>query len=243
MPETWERALEKYRYPVNLSKFKDAAKYPGWFEEDICPGNWSQTREFEDRFREHAQHAPEAWYEVVYWKLYSGAYKNKSTRAAIRVIQSELATNNLTVENLWNLCKFYMNGTDEGFSNQDRFKMFRPRLVSSKGIAVAATFPAFIDPQRFPMVDRHVATWARENAPQHSYEQHGGPSLLTYEGLGESPLTDDDWGFVESWIEWCRFNADRLTERSDRKWRARDVEMAVFTVQRDKTGLLRLNSL
>ena len=30
--ETWERALDSYRYPVDLTCFRDAQKHPGWFD-------------------------------------------------------------------------------------------------------------------------------------------------------------------------------------------------------------------
>ena len=52
--ETWERALEAYRYRVDLTNFRDAQKHPGWFDRSLDPGNRSQTMRFKDHFRENA---------------------------------------------------------------------------------------------------------------------------------------------------------------------------------------------
>ena len=71
MPHTWTDALEKYRYAVDPRRFADAKHYTGWFELNICPGDPLQTMGFETRFREQARYHPEAWAEVVFWKLYS----------------------------------------------------------------------------------------------------------------------------------------------------------------------------
>ena len=49
--ETWEMALDSYRYPVDLTDFRDAQKHRGWFDLKIVPGNLSQTMSFETRFR------------------------------------------------------------------------------------------------------------------------------------------------------------------------------------------------
>ena len=40
--------------------------------------------------------------------------------------------------------------------------------------------------------------------------------------------------FVLPWIDWCQCTADMLNQRTDHHWRARDVEMAVFTAQRSQ---------
>ena len=70
MPHTWKRALDAYRYPVDLGRFTGARECPGWFELSIDPGDPLQTLGFETRFRGQARHHREAWGEVVFWKLY-----------------------------------------------------------------------------------------------------------------------------------------------------------------------------
>lgn len=224
MPKTWERALEKYKYPINLTKFRDAAKYPGWFEQDICPGNWSQTREFEDRFRERARYDREAWYEVVYWKT-----PGRKTSEFIDHINKSGAT----ALDLWNLCMEYIDSP-----SRESFVKFKDTIhkCGSPMIATAATFAAFICPARFPIVDRRVLKWAKCNGSLHS----GAPDISIALRWKSADVRIHMWPFVESWIDWCRFTAERLTERTERTWRARDVEMAVFTAQRNS---LKLNPL
>ncbi|MCY4653128.1 MAG: hypothetical protein OXC95_08190 [Dehalococcoidia bacterium] len=141
MPETWEKALKAYTYPessklpLDLSKFIDASKYPGWFECRIDNGALSETRAFEDRFRELAPHHLEAWYEVVFWKMYSqSVWSNSTTQTAIANVEKA----GVSANDLWTLCHEYMANLDKR-----AFRDFRNKLFSS-GIATVATFPAFI---------------------------------------------------------------------------------------------------
>ena len=260
MTDTWENALSRYRYQVNLSDFEGAGDHPlGWFELNLHRGDHGETMSFEDRFRDLAEHHLEAWYEVTYWKNYSmthirdGITWNLMAQTSFsEVLTLPNATTDeisgivaaagldwdevrrrgvITAERLFGRCREYMESP-----TLDSFRKFRDMMFRS-GVAVAATFPAFLDPDRFPMVDRHVARWATTNGEQHSCQRYGGPGLFTYPGLGESRLTDEDWEFVSSWTDWCRFTAARLASLTGRKWRARDVDMAVFTAQRDNMVL------
>ena len=43
---------------------------------------------------------------------------------------------------------------------------------------------------------------------------------------------NDHWRFIQDWIKSCRHTANTLSHGSGEHWRARDVEMAVFTAQR-----------
>ena len=265
--DTWERALRAYAYPVDLAKYEAAEDFPGWFEDNLSKGYRSETIAFEDKFRREAKTHIEAWYEVIFWKLYSsGMSRNRitsgvvdkvvdaSARGLIKCLRDEgvspetvrqftefLGYNEnedfekiitITTERLWDKCWLYIENP-----NLESFQQFRDILFKTDAIATAATFPAFLKPDDFPMVDRQVARWARQNGAEHTFESCGGPSLVTYAGLGESPLKDRDWAFVQSWVEWCRFAAHRLNDLTTRHWRARDVEMAVFTAQRNKMRL------
>ena len=53
--ETWQRALDSYRYPVDLTGFRSAQKHRGWFDLKIVPGDLSQTMSFETRSGTGAQ--------------------------------------------------------------------------------------------------------------------------------------------------------------------------------------------
>ena len=71
MVRTWQHALDEYRYPVNLSDYEFAtSEGPGWFELNLSKGDRVETIGFEKRFRGKAQTHLEAWYEVVFWKLF-----------------------------------------------------------------------------------------------------------------------------------------------------------------------------
>ena len=227
MPDTWEAALQEYRYPVDLTEFEHRCEYLRWFQSDDSPhtGNRTETADFEDRFRKKAEHDIEAWYEVVFWKIYSQGKGRATyrTQEVICRIQSEMTT----ADELWDLCVEYTCN-----ESRESFVRFKNKIheVSSPMVAIAATFPAFICPTRFPMVDTEVTKWARRHG-----SLHAGALDISIAGKWRN---DDvriyKWGFVESWIDWCRYTRDRLNESPDskREWRARDVEMAVFTVQR-----------
>ena len=277
MVKTWQRALEEYRYPVNLADYEFAAsESPGWFELNLPTGDRAETIYFENRFRSSAQTNIEAWYEVVFWKNYSlppvrqniisrVMYRTFLSRAEsmLRIIKDrgdtdisledmmdafdldaeffdEFGYNRadadedaiITAERLWERCLHYIEEP-----SLESFQQFRDLLFKGEGIATAMTFPAFLKPDVFPMVDRQIARWSRANGADHDYESWEGPILKTRPNLGERVLTDGEWPFVQSWIEWCRFTAKRLSDLTGCQWRARDVEMAVFTAQRKSLPL------
>ena len=92
MSASWKETLQAYKYPVNLADFVDAGKYPGFFECNIS-GDLDSTRAFQDRFREKAPYHLGAWYEVMYWKLYSqGGRANGITK---RVFPKHKACGNI----------------------------------------------------------------------------------------------------------------------------------------------------
>jgi hypothetical protein len=50
-------------------------------------------------------------------------------------------------------------------------------------------------------------------------------------------LKMNDFDFMTSWVQWCRHTAQKLTQREDGfRWRARDVEMAVFWAWGDRNA-------
>ena len=223
MTQSWTDALAKYKYRFDLSRFClcRATEYKDWFEHK-ADGNRDDTMAFEARFRENARRHLEAWYEVVFWKMYS--YGDESSAREDRTIQVIKRTRrDATTSNaLWDLCHSYVKEHSE-----KRFIEFRSKLFGS-GVSIAATFPAFLCPEQFPMVDRKVFEWSRRRGSDHSYKHCQGPDL----SIAQLCENVNDWRFVEAWIEWCRFTARRLSGLTGCEWRARDVEMAVFTDQR-----------
>ena len=132
----------------------------------------------------------------------------------------------ITAKRLWDKCMLYVEEP-----SLESFQAFRDILFKTNVIATTATFPAFLKPDDFPMLDPHIARWSRANGAEHDYRSCDGPSLVTYPGLEGKVLTDRNWDFVQSWIDWCGFTAKRLSELTGSHWRARDAEMAVFTAQ------------
>ena len=214
----WLTAREKYRYRVDLAQFPGAREHPNSF--DLKIESRSETMRFEDRFREHAGQHLNAWGEVVFWKLYTTRVaRNKTTR---QVLESRVPP-----DELWWACANYIQRGD-----LESFRVLRSKLFTTPVVATAATFPAFICPEKFPMVDRKVTRWARENGHLHRYSGVGGPNLECVPELHPGiVLNESHWPFVESWFAWCRFTARRLSKRTRSAWRARDVEMAVFEAQ------------
>ena len=219
--ETWERALESYRYPVDLTGFRDAQQHPGWFDRNIA-GNRTETMSFETRFRGQAHDHLEAWGEVVFWKLFSSG-KGRAAKRTAALLGSGVAP-----ADLWSSCADYIANP-----SLESFRAFRCMLFTQPVVATAATFPAFIYPEKFPMVDTQITRWARKNGGEHGYSGVGGPDLeCVPELLPGAVLRESHWRFVESWIAWCQFTAGILSQGTGRVWRVRDVEMAVFSAQR-----------
>jgi len=221
----WTRCLDMYSFPVDLADFRMADQFVGYFRHRLVPGTRAQTRAFEDYFRQSAPNHIEPWYEVVFWKLYG--------RANLRDVTTERIIEYLgrrDPRELWEACMAYIEAPA-----RDTFKRFHALFgLRGPAIAVVATFPAFVDPERFPMIDRRTSNWVYDHYDTFSTRnvrcrQHlvrprrrfgnGGPNVLT--------LPDFD-GFVVGWINWCRCMAAELTRLTSNKWRARDVEMAVF---------------
>ena len=216
---TWENALNGYEYAVDLADFADASAYPGWFERRIDPGNRRQTMDFEARFRAKAPRHLEAWAEVVFWKNYSMAnVRNRITR---RVLDLDVHP-----EDLWSSCEDYVSTP-----NLTTFRVFRAKLFKTRVVATAATFPAFMRPDRFPMMDKRITAWAHKNRCLHSYAALDGPELRCVPDLKGDVIRESHWPFIESWIEWCQCTSSKLCGLADGAWRARDVEMAVFAAQ------------
>lgn len=240
MPESWTEARNNYNYPedcsIDLATFEDADKYEGWFDCSF-QGDLQSTRVFQHRFRKNAPYCLTAWYEVVYWKLYSqnkGNRRNRITKEVIRNIKDS----GVTAKDLYTLCHKYVKSDD-----MKDFGKFLDKIASPYSLAVAATFPAFLNPEKFPMVDREITNWAKKNGCLHSYASCDGPVLAEAPILRSGGVNNLRYNlrnhrkFTKSWIRWCRFTARKLTELTEDEWDARDVEMAVFTAQRNQLTL------
>ena len=236
MPNSWQNALGAYRYGVDLTQFRDAAGYPGWFNHSTGTGGRSETAEFEERFRRYGPDNLEAWYQVVFWKLFSQPkFRQGHTRNVIRRLSG-----NTTASELWELTQSYVERPC-----RTRFRELRQKFFRSGVVATVATFPAFVCPEKFPMVDTHAAQWAYANACKHDYVSVGGPAIVAVPEISpnHTVVKESDWRFVSSWTAWCQFTAELLSEAAQNPWRARDVEMAIFTADRMRLPLESLVDL
>lgn len=225
----WKKSLESYRYSVTMKDYIYSDQYPGFFEFPIPTGDRSDTLSFENHFRELARTNIEVWIEVIFWKMYSqtGRRDNKTIQVAEYFKKQQVSPHIL-----FEACNNYIEKDTK--TNLDSIR----RLLgfSSTAIAIAATFPAFLRPDLFPMVDTRVAKWVGLNMQAHNNGDRKAPQLVRprYLDTKSTVLTLTDFDFVQSWNRWCRHKANQLSEFTAIDWRPRDVEMAIFNAWGDR---------
>jgi hypothetical protein len=235
--QRWRESLANYSYPVSgASALLFGARYrlaQRWFNFELKPGNREETMQFEARFRKFGPRFIEAWYEVIFWKLASTGKRGEYFAAQM---VEKLRRADHRASEIWTACA---NFVDSG--NRDMFKDLQFQLgITAGAIPATATFPAFMCPDRFPMVDRWVATWVMRY--REAYRNRSGGLMPPSESYLRSNRTTlmvfGDWEFYKSWIDWSRAAAQVLSERTGLPWRARDVEMAVFVNARTNSPML-----
>jgi hypothetical protein len=239
---SWHQAFTNYHYAVDLTRCAAREHYPGWFNCDLRSGNSEQTIRFEDHFRKHGKYHIEVWYEVVFWKMFTQGRGGRGNFQVKKLIE-HVNANRVSSGDLWSACYEYTRSeTRETFGKLSK----RLGFSAGNGIAITATFPAFMEPNRFPMVDTRVAKWVSACASRYNSAEPTGPQLVppVYPGNGRTVVTMADWPFVSAWTQWCRHAACKLNaatclvkaDKADAalNWRARDVEMAVFWAWGDK---------
>jgi hypothetical protein len=226
MPQSWIRALNEYKYRVNLRAYERAHQFSGFFEMEI-EGDRESTREFETHFSENAPLNIAAFFEVVFWKLFSQPnMRQTGTNRIVDYIQR----NGTTPEQLWNAVLDFVH-----MPNIPHLRDIRNLIgLRTNVLAVPLTFPALANPELIPMIDRQVAIWVNTNFALHN---HNRVNQLTPFQMNFTSLRDNDFASYLNWIAWCRECAQKLTDITNNGWRTRDVEMAVFTAQRNATIL------
>lgn len=218
--QCWLDALRQYNYPVDLRAFGGRNQFgQNWFTQNLSPGNGYQTAAFEDRFRRNAPTHLEAWFEVVFWKLFSMPHvRNRRTLALIERSRRGNA------QDFWDACTDFVHEC-----SLDSFAILQQFFVAGSGLPVVATFVAFAAPERFPMVDLWIVRSVRSYLSAYPQAQHRGLFARQH----DRAITTHDWDFYCAWIGWCRSSAVILEGVTDTHWRARDVEMAVFQNSRN----------
>ena len=228
MPDSWTRALKLYCYPVDLGGYHRHHEFPGFFE-ILIAGDRSSTIAFENRFRETAPNNIAGFFEVVFWKLFSlPLVRHGSTDRIV----SYVLDNDIQAKDLWDaVSEFVENQT---IRNLRRVRELLGLNKNTKVLAIPLTLPALACPEKLPMIDTQVAKWVNLNSANHSIKTI---NKLSNFKLNYTSLRENDFDNYLNWILWCREIAEVLTGITGNKWRARDVEMAVFTAQRNKLFL------
>lgn len=220
--DSWKTALDAYRYPVCLSQYERAKLFPGFFEMDIV-GDRASTIEFERHFRENAPNSMAVFFEVIYWKLFSQV---KGTRADKDTNKRVDETKKVTSQQLWNAVQYFVQT-----QNSENLKKIRELLgITTNVLAIPLTLAAFASPETLPMVDKQVARWVNENLAEHNRNRK---SKLTLFKMNYTSLRQNDFPNYLNWVRWCCEEAGVLTRLTREEWRARDVEMAVWSAQRN----------
>lgn len=221
MVESWKYYLSKYDYPVQLWKFELAKQYPNHFQMKIR-GDHESTVAFEDYFRENMEDSVEVYYEVVFWKYFSQPqFRQVGTGRIVEHIEER----GVDAKSLHQSIQEYTKDP-----SIIALKKLRQLLgLRSNVLAVPMTLISFYEPTAFPMVDNVVAKWVIQN---HEKYNENTTHQLTPFLKNHTSLQDNDFRNYISWKNWCCEMAGILTENTETPWRARDVEMAVFTYER-----------
>ena len=219
MVESWSYYLSRYYYPVQLWKFELAKQYPQHFQFKI-KGDRESTVAFENHFRKNMQESIEVYFEVVFWKYFSQPQFRQV--GASRIVEY-IEERRVEADCLYNAVYDFTEAT-----NTSNLKKIRRLLgISSRVLAVPLTIVSFYEPDSFPMVDNVVAKWVNRNHIQFSENRIHN---LTPFKKNYTSLQDNDFLNYINWKNWCIEMAVLLTKETENSWRARDVEMAVFTL-------------
>ncbi len=227
MLNSWEKALNEYSYCVKLKNYERASEFSSFFDQSIS-GDRESTIALEKHFRTNAEDNIEAFFEVIYWKLYTqGGRGEHRTNEIVDFIQKE----EITSEELWDSIQKFIESPEK-----DNLQNIRDMLgLTTPVLAVPLTLVAFANPKKFPMIDNRVASWINENYSDHNANKR---NKLTPFKKNYNVLRDNDFDNYLNWIYWSREVAQILTKKTELNWRARDVEMAIFTAQQsDKLHL------
>jgi len=226
---TWQEALNAYNYLADLSEYQKRSEFPGFFGKQI-PGSRKSTIEFEDYFRGLAPKTIEVWYEVAFWKLYSQpAWRSRTVSSIV----DHTSTQAVTAAQLWEATQQFMRTP-----SKDGFTDLRRLLGFKYGMAVPLTFVAFAGPHSYPMIDRRVADWVNANLEKHNAGRNNKlTKFKSREWKKANFIADTDFGSYMNWVSWCRETASILSQMTDTRWRARDIEMAIFTAYRNRLTL------
>ncbi|MBI4874129.1 MAG: HEPN domain-containing protein [Acidobacteria bacterium] len=206
----WKTALESFGWKADLKAFKYRTTCPGFFDRVIGPADFG---EFERLFREslHTGKFPRRAAEVAFWKN----FRQHKSRDSIAKALLDRLTPNGAAEGLAQAIEILAQAF-----NWVSFQELREACGQASGFATPLAFLSFYDPAHFPMADRRIGEWWARRFPQEPQFSRRKDGLIQ--------SNQQSWSAYVSWTEFCRRQAEALSNPSD-PWRARDVEMAVWS--------------
>ena len=225
----WLDCQKLYKWTVNLKKYEKSTEYPGYFKDEINPGN---TRDFEDKFRKFVNDGfPLVHYvvcgEVYFWKNYRSISKNTKTDETLQYLAVP-EYQKMFIESLKELARNPIH---------NNFLIFRKSCDLPNGFATPITYLSFYMPDEYPMIDKIIANWWRDDKNRSRFGIEPTPLFVQRKGDGWiQAVTERDsisnWSAYLAWKEFCIRYSTILTKTTGTPWRARDVEMAVWESQK-----------
>jgi len=257
MPQTWTNARAQFGFKFNLMDYDsvegrkerigykekhkktglDVSRHDGYFQ--LYGNDLEANTALELHFLEHARKTLEVYYEILFWKT------QMVFRAAKMI--NKLSGRNTSASDLFSAGESFIEGLD-----RKSFKHFSGLCgISGNGLAVPSAILCFIKPEKMPIVDLWVARWVNEHHQEFeglvAFDDFNHQCTHRQEIIDANALTEranrlvvpqpivriKDFEAYRKWILWTRKFADVLTGYTKTKWRARDIEMAIFTAQRE----------
>jgi len=253
MSQTWTNVRGQFAYEYDLRAYDsedglktridykekhkdiglDVSSHKGYFR--LHGNDLGANAALETHFQVHAQKSLEAYYEIMFWK------EPMIFRAA-RMIYNMMEKNTPPAE-IFKAGEAFVEGLD-----QKSFKHFTELCgIKGTGLAVPSAILCFINPDKMPIVDMWVARWVNAHHQEYEglmpFDDFNNQCLRKQEVMRENAemaeqerqtvpypiVRANDFESYRKWILWTREYAKVLTSHTKTKWRARDVEMAVFT--------------
>jgi len=215
-----------YKWTVDLSKYENSKNYPYHFKDEINPGN---TRDFEDKFRKSVNDGfpPDQYLvcgEVYFWKNNrSPQNKNSKTKETLEYL-ADPEHQKQFIEFLKELSRNPIHSN---------FKNFRQACNLPNGFATPITYLSFYKPDEYPMIDKIIANWWKDDKNRSRFGIEHTPLFVQRKSDGWiQAVTELDsisnWNAYLAWKEFCIRYSAILTKATGTLWRARDIEMTVW---------------
>ena len=146
---------------MQLNRYERSNQFPGFFNKKIN-GNRNSTIAFENYFRKSAGQAIEAYFEVLFWKLYS--QPRFSQRITSRIVDHRLEKG-VKPEKLYHFLQDFIEKP-----TRHNLKPIRNLLgIKSNVLDLPLTLVSFVQPEEYPMIDNVAARLVNENYKKTQY--------------------------------------------------------------------------